>query len=271
MKTANIISPPTRLLLLATLLITAKLAMPAIADDFPPRPLPDADRQILDEYLGNGVVGDALPIPRLTHGVNDLITLGNDLDWRVLITAGKAVGQEQTGSLSLLHRPDNNSSFRIDLGDGRNVLFGQLDPQGNFWCYASQDNREGVLSRFSPPQPYFLANMTPGQTRTSTTHVEVADLSQPGVETHTGNLQIDFTYVGAYRLHVPAGDIDTVLFKSHLTGNVGPASIDDTLYHFFAKGHGIVAVVETNNVSAVLIYHEKTRTGKVLVETITKQ
>ena len=33
---------------------------------------------------------------------------------------------------------------------------------------------------------------------------------------------------------------------------------------------GPVAVVETNDVSALLVYHERTRVGKVLIETIAK-
>jgi hypothetical protein len=90
------------------------------------------------------------------------------------------------------------------------------------------------------------------------------------VQTHSGRLDIEFTYVGAYRLRVPAGEMNSVLVKTRLTGKVGPANVQDTIYRFFAKNSGPVAIVETEDVSAVLIYHEKTRIGKVLVETIGK-
>jgi hypothetical protein len=150
------------------------------------------------------------------------------------------------------------------------VLYGQLDPKGNLLCYASQDNQEGVISRFTPAQPIFLAGIAPGEIRKFTSNISVADLSQPDVETHSGKLDIEFTYLGAYRLRVPAGTIDAVLVRTRLTGEVGPATVQDTIYRFFAKNSGPVAMVETEDVSAVLIYHEKTRVGKVLVETIAK-
>lgn len=88
-----------------------------------------------------------------------------------------------------------------------------------------------MISRYVPAQPLFLAGLAPGESRTVTSNVSVADLSRPEVQPHSGRLEIGFTYVGAYRLRGP------------------------------------VAVVETNDVSAVLIYHERTRVGKVLMET----
>jgi hypothetical protein len=237
------------------------------ADDFPPRPLPEDDRKTLNEYLGNDVVGEAISPPALMHGFNDLMSIKQGLAWRMKIISGKSPGSEQQGSARTLNRPDGTNGFRIDTGDGRNVLFGQLDPNGNLLCYASQDNQEGVISRFTPAQPIFLAGIAPGETRNSTSNVAVADLSRSDVETHSGKLDIAFTYLGGYRLHVPAGTIDTVLVKTTLTGKVGPADIQDTIYRFFAKDTGLVAMVETNDVSAALIYHEKTRIGKVLMET----
>lgn len=239
-----------------------------LADDYPPRPLPDNDRQTLKEYLGNDVVGNSIVAPALPHGLNDLLSLNDGIAWRMRVTSGKGLGTVQKGLAGMLSRPNDNTRFRLDTGDGRNVLYGQIDAKGNLLCYASQDNQEGVISRFIPPQPVFLANIAPGEIRKSTSNVSVADLSQPDVETHSGKLDIEFTYLGAFRMRVPAGTIDAVLVRTRLTGKVGPASIQDTIYRFFAKHSGLVAMVETEDVSAALIYHEKTRVGKVLVETI---
>jgi hypothetical protein len=254
------------LVVLANILFVASLGL---ADDNSPRPLPDGDRRVLDEYLGPGVVGEAIAAPILAHGLNDLISLHDGLAWRVRVIAGKGAGSNEVGSAALLNRP-GGSSFRFDTGDGRNVLFGQLDQQGNLLSYASQDVQQGVISRFTPAQPIFLAAMTPGEIRRMTSHISVADLSQPDVQTHSGFLDIEFQYVGAYRLHVPAGILEAELFKTRLTGKVGPATVQDTIYRFFAKDSEPVAEVETNDVSALLIYHEKTRVGKVLVETINR-
>ena len=240
------------------------------ADDYPPRPLPDGDRHTLNQYLGNNVVGESISSPALPHGVNDLISFRDGIAWRMRVISGKGQGTTQTGSAGMLNRPNDSTRFRFDTGDGRNVLYGQLDPKGNLICYASQDNQEGVISSFTPAQPIFLADVAPGEVRKVTSSISVADLSRPDVETHSGRLDIEFTYLGAYRLRVPAGTIDAVLVKTRLTGKVGPAMVEDTIYRFFAKNCGPVAMVETEDVSAVLIYHEKTRVGKVLVETITK-
>jgi hypothetical protein len=241
----------------------------ASAGDNPPRPLPADDRQTLNQYLGPNVVGEAIVAPTLTNGLNDLISLGDGIAWRMRVISGKKTGKIELGSAGLLNRP-GNSAFRLDLGDGRNVLFGQLDQNGNLLCYASQDNQEGVISRFTPAQPIFLAGMSPGEAKITSSRVSVADLSEPDVQTHSGQLNVEFQYMGAYRVRVPAGDTQAVLFRTRLKGKVGPATIDDTIYRFFAKNSGPVAVVETNDVSALLVYHEKTRIGKVLVETILK-
>jgi len=251
---------------IACMLLLAGMCSSALGDDFAARNLPLDDRQLLDQYLGGGVVGEALPAPVLPRGVNDFITVREGMSWRLRITAGKAQGSIQTGSAALLARPGQMDRFRVDTGDGRNVLFGQLDAKGNLLCYASQDNQEGVISRFSPPQPIFLADMVPGQSQSFTSDVSVCDLSNPDVETHHGRLEIETTYEGAYRLHVPAGNFDAVLFRTSLRGKIGPADVQDTIYRFFSKGQGFVAMVETEYVSAVLIYHEKTRVGKVLVQ-----
>jgi hypothetical protein len=238
----------------------------AVADDNSPRPLPEEDRQTLNEYLGSDVVGEALPTVPLVHGIEDFISVRDGIAWRMKVTAGKGEGTTQSGSERILHRPGDETRIRIDTGDGRNVLFGQVDPNGSLICYASQDNQEGVISRFTPAQPILLAGMAPGETRKFASDVSVSDLSSSDVETHHGRLNIEFTYMGVYRLRVPAGEFDAVLVKARMTGKIGPADVEDTIYRFFAKGHGFVAQVETEDVSAVLIYHEKTRIGKVLVE-----
>jgi hypothetical protein len=47
-------------------------------------------------------------------------------------------------------------------------------------------------------------------------------------------------------------------------GKVGPASVDDTQYRFFAPDVGIVAAVEQLDVSAVLICNRHKKVAKVL-------
>jgi hypothetical protein len=234
------------------------------AKDESPRRMPEDDRQVVREYLGRDVVGDAVASPVLPGGVNDILTLRDGIVWHMRVISGKDAGNDQLSSSASIHPSDGSREFRFDTGDGEGFLFTRLDAKGSLWCFASQDNQVGVISRYSPPQPIFLADLKPGETRHIASHVSVADLSQPQIETHSGNLEIDFTYVGAYRVKVPAGNFDAMLLKTHLKGHVGPASVDDSVYRFIARNGGLVAVVETDEVSAFLVYQDHTRMGKVL-------
>ena len=63
----------------------------------------------------------------------------------------------------------------------------------------------------------------------------------------------------------PTGTFPAVLTRHHSTGSVGPASVEDTSWVFFAPGVGIVAMVTQEDVAAFWIYHVDTTTGKVLV------
>lgn len=44
--------------------------LPLLAEDYPPRALPENDRKTLNEYLGSDVVGEAVRPPALPHGIN---------------------------------------------------------------------------------------------------------------------------------------------------------------------------------------------------------
>ena len=146
---------------LGFLVALGALCSHVLADDFPPRPLPDEDRQTLNEYLGDNIVGEPISAPALTHGLNDFISLSDGIAWRMRVISGKGQGTEEKGSAGMLSRPDDDTRFRFDTGDGRNVLYGQLDARGNLICYASQDNQEGVISRFTPAQPIFSRILHP--------------------------------------------------------------------------------------------------------------
>ena len=56
----------------------------------------------------------------------------------------------------------------------------------------------------------------------------------------------------------------TALIKLDYTGQVGPARVQDTEFWFFADSVGPVAVLDKQKVSALLVYSEKTKAGRVL-------
>ena len=63
---------------------------------------------------------------------------------------------------------------------------------------------------------------------------------------------------------VPAGTFDADLIKWTYEGDIGPADVETTQYRFIAGGAGLVAMVEFRSVSAVLVYHENTKVGRLL-------
>ena len=56
------------------------------------------------------------------------------------------------------------------------------------------------------------------------------------------------SYLGAFKVTVPAGTYDAALIKWDYKGEVGPASIEDTQYRFMAEGVGVVAMVDKKNI-----------------------
>ena len=69
-------------------------------------------------------------------------------------------------------------------------------------------------------------------------------MSNPDDLTHEGALDVNYRYIGAYKLKVPADSFDAVLMKWTFKGKVCPAPVDDTQYRFFAPDVGIVVAVE---------------------------
>jgi len=140
-----------------------------------------------------------------------------------------------------------------------------LQPLGSISVGSEQDADQGVITRFSPPEPFYFGGMKQGDSKQTKIEVKVYDLSDPKDVTHSGSLDLTYSYIGAYEVTVPAGKFEAALIKWDYKGKVGPASIEDTQYRFLAEGAGVVAMVEKKNISAVLIYHDRSKYGKVLV------
>ena len=96
--------------------------------------------------------------------------------------------------------------------------------------------------------------------------VKVYDLSDPQEVSHSGSLNLEYSYVGAYKVTVPAGSYDAALLRWVYDGSVGPASVKDTQYRFVAKDVGVVASVEKKKISALLLYHDNSNTGRLLLK-----
>ena len=135
---------------------------------------------------------------------------------------------------------------------------------GSLTFVEQEDLDQGVVSRYSPPEPGLLTGMAPGDRRTSTVDVKVAELSSPDKVAHEGALDVAYDYVGAYRITTPAGSYDAALIRWTYDGKVGPAKVHDTQYRFFADNVGMVASIDKLEVSAFLLYQSHKKFGKLL-------
>ena len=225
-------------------------------------PLPDADRAVLAQYLGNAVVGQAIeafPIDKPT----DYIGLeATQTEW-VKRVHGNDTGKISKIEITALDRPGR---IAWKLQTSSEVLFGEQDASGNLVQHSSQDMTQSVLSRYDPPEPILVKGMEPGAHVRYTVNVAVYDLSHPKDETHSGALNMMYTYIGAYKVTVPAGTYDTVLFRWDYSGKVGPATVKDSQYWFMAKGIGPVATIERKDISAFLIYNDDSKAADVLTK-----
>ena len=84
--------------------------------------------------------------------------------------------------------------------------------------------------------------------------------------THEGRLEVNYSYLGAYEIKTPAGSYDAALIRWTYKGKVGPAKVDDTQYRFFAENVGMVASCDKLDISALLVYQDHSKFGKLLAQ-----
>jgi hypothetical protein len=247
-----------RMAVVAALLLLAG-GQTALADA--PIPLSSTDRAQLDKYLGPGVVGDAVAAGALMPADKYMPTKGAAMSYRVLESGKKP--RSETHEVEDSTDPMFTPGWRY-VADPIGAIFLQPTADGGIVISGEQDLEEEVLSRFTPGQPLIIVGLKPGESRQVRVKVEVSDLDDPTEIDHKGTLDITYTYVGAYKVTVPAGSFDAALIRWVYKGSVGPADIEETLYRFIAPGAGMVAMIDNRHISAMLVYNDKTKLGKLL-------
>jgi hypothetical protein len=224
-------------------------------------PLPTDDRAQIEKYLGTGVVGEAVPAAPLLATDQYLPPAGTVTSYSVRESDGKTWTEN--------HKVEETTDPMFAPGwrysdEKIGALFLQKTTDGGAVIAGEQDLEEKVLSRFTPGEPLIVTGLAPGQSRKVTVKVAVSDLSDPTDVNHKGSLDVTYTYIGAYKVTVPAGSYDSVLIKWQYEGSVGPASVEQTEYRFIAPGAGMIAMVESRHISAMLVYNDKTKLGKLM-------
>ena len=220
------------------------------------------DRKAIEKYLGPDVIGDAVEGNPIADAAQFFAF--EDGAWTFRFTNGDNKGETQEQSFKKLKRDKDGTTGRYSNGPNL-AYFLRRGPEGDISIASEQDTDQGVISRFSPPEPFYVGKLHPGDSKKTKIDVKVYDLSSPDEVSHKGSLDLTLSYLGAYHVTVPAGTYEAALLKWAYDGKVGPASIKDTQYRFLVEGVGVVAVVEKKNISAMLIYHDNSKYGKVLV------
>lgn len=223
--------------------------------------LSDADRAKAEEFLGKGVVGKALPGNPIADASKFFAFKPGS--WTFKFASGDKQGQPNEQSFKIMDRDTSGATGRFQNGENL-VDFLTRSDDGSISIVSEQDADQGVISRFSPPEPIYIAGLKPGESKKFTIGVKVYDLSDPKEVSHEGSLDLTYSYVGAFEVTVPAGTYEAALIKWDYKGKVGPASIEDTQYRFLANNVGVVAMIDKKDISAMLVYQDHSKYGKVL-------
>lgn len=222
-------------------------------------PLPAEMRNAAERYLP-GVVGEAVPAFPIDPGLAQLAAGTR----RYEIVSGGDKGKTEEHVIAPVPGDETGGHWRYQVA--HRTVFLQQIPSQSLSIVSEEDSDQGVLTRYNPPEPLLIAGMNAGDSKTLTMKVDVYDLSDPKDVEHKGSLDVNLTYVGAYRVTVPAGIFDAALLKWDFKGKVGPASVEDIQARFVTPNVGMVAAAEKRDVAAFLIYNNNTKVGKVLAQ-----
>ena len=224
-------------------------------------PLPPDDQQIIVKQLGAEVVGDAVP----SKPIDDPSALfpfhHQPVTYR--FTSGRNTGKSQKLALTKVQRPGGKFVWRLQLAPSL-VGFLRQTPEGDIVMPAVADIGEGALVVTTPANPFLSKGMKPGETRSYSQEVSVRYLDDISDERYSGKLKSDYSYVGTFRVTVPAGTFEAILLRIRVDGRIGPAHTHAASYSFFAPGVGLVAMILQQKVTAFWIYNIDGAGGKVL-------
>jgi hypothetical protein len=220
-----------------------------------------SDRKTIADLLGAGVLGQAVAAKPLSAQLAAL----HEGTWTYRIVSGENRGQSEAHVLTRLKRDPSGASWRYRAGP-KDILFLWVRDDGGMSLISEQDIEEGVIVRYLPAQPVLIVGMAPGENRQFAVDVKVYDLSQPEDLEHTGKLELTYSYLGAYQVTVPAGSYSAALIKWSYSGKVWLADVEDTQYRFVTPDAGVVASIDKEDISALLVYQKHSKTGLVLQE-----
>jgi hypothetical protein len=224
-------------------------------------PLPSDMQAAANKYLP-GVVGAPVAAFAIT---SDLANLSAGTRTYAIVS-GPNAGNTELHVIAPVPGDATGQKWSYAIGN-TSVDYLNRVPGQSLSVTADENISQGVITRYQPAEPLLIAGMNAGDSQTTIINASVYDLgSAGGSPEYTGTLTQTLTYVGAYQVTVPAGTFNAALLKWTFQGSVGPASVNDTQARFVVPGVGMVAAAEKLDISAFLIYNDKTKVGKVLAQ-----
>ena len=223
--------------------------------------LSEEDRNAISRLLGEGVLGPTLPADPISEKTA-LIPLAPAT--RIFrLSSGPDAGTTETDILRASVQEGSDATWQYAAGR-RSVYNLRRTSDGSIVIPSEQDLVLGAIIRYDPPQPLIVHGIRPGEQRTLSIAVEISNPDDPATVAHSGLLSVSYTYVGRYRITVPAGTYPAALIKWQYHGEVGLAGFKGSQYWFFADGLGPIAVIDEQHISALVLYKKDTKYGKVL-------
>ena len=237
------------------------LVVAAVVPDAGAQTLSAADSAAINNLLGAGVMGAAVPAGAGTTPTSLMPLSPATLQFQ--FSAGPSQGATESDVLQANSQPGAAAPWQYTAGTTTIYALGTA-PDGSIVSPSEQDLTQGVLTQYAPARLVLAPGMQPGVPQTTTLQVNVYNIGDLSTVTHTGSLTLTVTYLGRYLVTVPAGTYPAALVKWQYNGQVGPATVSDVEYRFFADGVGPVAAIDKQDVSAFLVYNNSTKFGKVL-------
>jgi len=133
---------------------------------------------------------------------------------------------------------------------------------GGVFLTTEIDTNASSLSTFNLPEPVLLDT----KEMSRTIKVEIHDVDKPTVVTHSGSLKCTYEVLGTFEVKTPGGTFDAIGVRVKYKGAVGPASVVDTNYVFFAKHVGPVAMRFRSHIAAFLVYDKSLKESLLLAK-----
>lgn len=229
-----------------------------------PIPLPEEDRANIEQYLGKDVVVAAIPAPRVTETTRYLAAQPSTK--RYLLVSGPEKGLNEEHKIIKIRESSQETTWEYRVGTHRiNYITGKAN--GDYVINGMTDIDDAAITRYTPSEVLMPQGLAPGEHRQARLGIKVFDLGNPDDQTHEGYLDMDYRYIGAYRIKTPSGTYDSVLIRWDFKGKIGPANVEDTQYRFFSPDLGNIAAIEREDVTAMMVYNRHRKIAKLMVST----